>query len=251
MSARPIAIVTGATRRVGLAIARTLAGSGFDLVITYNTGAGRLAEVRDAIEPLGAGVVFEHLDLADLAATESLGERLARDLPRLDVLVHNASAYFPMPLAETTAPQAEMLMRVHAIAPLLLTRHLAPRLSSSKLPGRGAIVAMADMHVLGRPRRDFAAYAMSKAALVEMVRSLARDLAPRVRVNAIAPGVVAFPDEGHESDEAAQRAYLAKVPLARSGTPEDAAEVVRWLALDAHYVTGEIVRVDGGRWLTP
>ncbi|MDX9912099.1 MAG: SDR family oxidoreductase [Phycisphaerales bacterium] len=251
MTARPIAMVTGATRRVGLAIARAMARSGFDLVLTYNTGSGRLAEVRDELEPLGAGVVFEHLDLTDLGASESLAARLAEDLPRLDVLVHNASAYVPTPLAQTTAASVESLMRVHAIAPLLITKHLAPRLAQSALPGGGAIVAMGDIHALGRPRRDFAAYAMSKAALVEMVRSLARDLAPRVRVNGIAPGVVAFPDEGHESDPAAQEAYLRKVPLERSGTPDDAAEVVRWLALDAHYVTGEIVRVDGGRWLTP
>jgi pteridine reductase len=108
---------------------------------------------------------------------------------------------------------------------------------------------MCDMHALGRPRKGFAAYSMSKAALIEMVRCLARDLAPRVRVNGVAPGVVAFPESGYESTPDLQAKYLSRVPLDRSGTPEDAAEAVRWLALDARYTTGEIVRVDGGRWL--
>ncbi|MBL8965117.1 MAG: SDR family oxidoreductase, partial [Phycisphaerae bacterium] len=101
-----------------------------------------------------------------------------------------------------------------------------------------------------RPLRDHAVYCMSKAALVEMVRSLARELAPAIRVNGVAPGVVNFPEEGPESDPIFQRAYVSRVPLGRPGTPRDAAEVVRWLAMDAQYVTGEIIRVDGGRWLT-
>ena len=90
---------------------------------------------------------------------------------------------------------------------------------------------------------------MSKAALVEMVRTLAIELAPEVRVNGVAPGVVAWPEEGYESDADAQRRYLKRVPMKRAGTPEDAAEAVRWLALEARYTTGEIVRVDGGRAL--
>ena len=124
-------------------------------------------------------------------------------------------------------------------------------LGASEMRGGGSIVAMCDIHAMGEhglPRsRDFAAYAMSKAALAEMVRTLARELAPRVRVNGVAPGVAAWPDTGHESDAAAQQAYLGRVPLGRAGTPEECAEVVRWLALDATYLTGEIVRFDGGR----
>jgi pteridine reductase len=108
---------------------------------------------------------------------------------------------------------------------------------------------MVDMHALGRPRMGMSAYAMSKAALVEMVRSLARELAPAVRVNGVAPGVVAWPESGYEADRAMQQRYLERVPMKRAGTPEDAAGAVRWLALEAPYVTGEIIRVDGGRWL--
>jgi pteridine reductase len=139
--------------------------------------------------------------------------------------------------------------RVNAIAPLLLSKKLAGALSRSDLPGGGSIVAMADIHAMGLPRPGFIAYAMSKAALVEMVRALARELAPKVRVNGAAPGVVAWAPGEYEGNEAAQRAYLSRVPLERAGTPEDAGAVVRWLALEARYVTGQIIRVDGGRSL--
>lgn len=250
MSERPVALVTGGVRRVGLAIARALARAGCDLVVTHRARAEEAAEAVASLGVLGARVIVERLDLDDLAAVEAFGTRVARDLPRLDVLVHNASTYAPTPLETLDAAAILSHYRVNAAAPLLLTRHLAPRLRESPLVSGGAVVALADMHALGRPRREHAAYSMSKAALVEMVRALARDLAPRVRVNAVAPGVVAFPESGPESSAEFQRRYLARVPLGRSGTPDEAAGVVRWLALDAAYVTGEVVRVDGGRWLS-
>jgi pteridine reductase len=136
---------------------------------------------------------------------------------------------------------------VNAVAPLLLTRGVVALLRESPLAGGGSVVCLCDIHAMGHPRKGFSAYAMSKAALAEMVRGLALELAPRVRVNGIAPGVVAFPESGYESDAAMQERYLKRVPLGRSGTPEDAAGAVTWLALEAAYVTGEIVRVDGGR----
>jgi pteridine reductase len=242
-------MVTGAARRVGLVIARTLARAGLDLVLTYHHSEPEASAAARDLASLGAKVRLEQLDLADLAAVEALGGRLARELPRLDVLVHNASVYGPSPLSSLSADDLLKNYRVNAASPLLLSAALAPLLSRSSLPGGGCIVAMCDIHAMGRPRRDHAAYSMSKAALAEMVRTLARDLAPSVRVCGVAPGVIAFPEHGPESDPALQRKYLSRVPLARSGTPEDAAEVVRWLALDAHYITGEIVRLDGGRWL--
>jgi pteridine reductase len=247
MAERPVALITGGARRVGRAIATRLAEAGCDLVLTYRTSDTEASSAKADLERLGAKVTLAELDLDDLGVVESFGTSLATQLPRLDVLVHNASIYKPTPLAEISAESAMRFYRVNALAPLLLSRALAPKLGANEAPG--AIVAMADMHVLGRPRVGFAEYAMSKAALVEMVRTLARELAPKVRVNAVAPGVVAFPEHGYESDPEAQAAYVRRVPLARAGTPEDAAEAVKWLALDATYVTGEVIRLDGGRWL--
>jgi pteridine reductase len=236
-------------KRVGLATAKSLARARCDLVITYRARRAEAEAAATSLRDFGVTVRLVELDLANLDEVEAVGRRLAGELPRLDILVHNASVYAPTPLASLTPEKILENYRVNAASPLLLSKHLSPLLAGSEMPGGGAIVAMCDMHVLGRPRKEMAAYAMSKAALVEMVRTLARELAPRVRVNGVAPGVVAFPEQGYESDPEMQRAYLSRVPLQRSGTPEDAAEVVRWLAMDAGYTTGEIVRVDGGRWL--
>ncbi len=251
----PLALITGGARRVGRAIALSLSHAGCDLIITYNRSGSQAQETASQIRAMqfpgrrSPTVELIPLELDDLACVEYLGARLASTLPRLDVLVHNASAYESQSLPELSSEHILSMYRINAAAPLLLTKHLAPLLTRSTLPGGGAVVAMADMHAMGRPRKQHAAYSMSKAALIEMVRTLARELAPAVRVNGLAPGVIAFPESGPESDPQMQRDYLSRVPLQRAGTPEDAAEVVRWLAMEARYVTGEIVRVDGGRWL--
>lgn len=249
MRTRPLVMVTGAARRVGLAIARRFAESGFNLVLTYRRSEDEAQRAAAEFQAAGLKVQLEAVDLDNPDEVEALGARLAGSLPGLDVLVHNASVYGPTPLAEIGAEEALRHYRVNALAPLLLTKYLAPLLARSERPGGGSVVCLCDMHAMGRPRKEFAAYSMSKAALAEMVRTLARELAPGVRVNGVAPGVVAFPESGYESDPEMQRKYLSRVPLGRSGTPEDAAEAVRWLAVDATYITGEIVRVDGGRWL--
>ncbi|MEM1329530.1 MAG: SDR family oxidoreductase [Planctomycetota bacterium] len=249
MSDRPVALVTGGAKRVGRATARALAIAGCDLIITYRLSDRDAESARQEFESLGAATRCVRMDLDNLEQANAAVAAIAQTAPRLDVLVHNASTYHPTPVERLSARDAESLYRVNALAPLLTTARLATLLGDSPLPGGGAVVAMADIHAFGRPRKGFAAYSMAKAALIEMVRSLSRDLAPRVRVNAVAPGVVAWPDEGYESDEDSQKAYLSRVPLDRAGTPDDAAEAVRWLALDAHYTTGHVLRVDGGRFL--
>ena len=249
MNGRPLAVVTGGARRVGRAVCAALGRAGCDVLLTYRESESEAAETVRELRAVGAHARAERLDLDDCEASLAWAEGVASREPRVDVLVHNASIYAPTPLDTIDADTALRHYRVNALSPLLLSRALAPVLARSPLPGGGAIVALTDMHVLGRPRADFSAYAMSKAALTEMVRTLARDLAPNVRVNAVAPGVVAFPESGYEADPEAQARYIARVPLGRAGAPSDAAEAVRWLALEARYTTGEIVRVDGGRWL--
>ena len=247
---RPVALVTGGSRRVGAAICRAFAGVGFDLLTTHHASAEDADAVIHSLQSMGVAARTEALDLADIGAVETFAAHVRESLPRLDVLVHNAATYDQTPLDSFDPAAALRQHTVNAIAPALLTARLAPMLARSEIPGGGSVLAMCDIHALGRPRRSHLAYAMSKAALAEMVRTLARELAPNIRVNGVAPGVVAFPDAGPESDPALQERYLARVPLARAGTPEDAAEAVRWLALDARYTTGQIIRIDGGRWLT-
>ncbi|VAX40199.1 hypothetical protein MNBD_PLANCTO03-1898 [hydrothermal vent metagenome] len=246
---QPIALVTGCARRVGRAITLELARAGCDIVGTYNTRQDDAASLAQEIESLGCAITTDRVPLDDPDAAMRWASDLCDSLPRLDVLIHNASAYAPTPLDTLSADEAERFYRINAVSPLLLSSACAAKLKSSPMPIGGAIVAMSDIHAIGRPRASHIAYAMSKAALTEMVRTLAVDMAPAVRVNAVAPGVVAFPESGYESDAEMQARYLSRVPMARSGTVEEAAQAVRWLALEASYTTGQILRVDGGRWL--
>jgi len=246
---RPRSLVTGASRRVGRAVALAFARAGHDLTLTFERDEAGIRETAtlaaDAAERAGHGrIAVEPLRL-DLGDLDAVG-RFARTRPdrRLDVLVHNASRYESRAFGAIDAAHAEAMFRIHAIAPLLLTQAFAERLAASPLPGGGAVVCLTDMHAAGRPYRGHAAYLASKAALAELVESLAIELAPNVRVNAVAPGVVAWPDG---ADPELRRSYEAKIPLARPGTPEEAAECVRWLALDATYLTGTTITIDGGR----
>lgn len=245
-----MALVTGGARRVGRAICLALARAGCDIHLTYHTSDGQARALIEELSALDASASAHQLDLADTDAVESFVHRFVHDTPRLDMLVHNASAYAPTPMEQITPAHYEHIHRVNALSPLLLSRGLAPLLSRSLMAGGGAIIAMCDIHAMGLPRAHFSAYAMSKAALAEMVRTLAIELAPSVRVNAIAPGVVAWHGSApHEPDAGGRARYLTRVPLGRIGTPEDAAEAVRWLAMEARFMTGQIVRVDGGRSL--
>lgn len=252
--ARPLALVTGGARRVGRAIALTLARAGCDLIVTYRGGEAEARSLVTEAAQAGAQIAIERLDLGHLDQVRTFARAIARAHPRLDVVVHNASAYVPTTLDDlrgspSAAHDPAAIMLVNAVSPLVLTAGLVEPMRRSLLPGGAGVVAMCDIHAMGRPRRDHAAYAMSKSALAGMVESLAIDLAPSIRVNGVAPGVVLWPDSGPEADAAMQDRYLKRVPLGRAGTPWDAAEAVRWLALDAHYTTGQILAVDGGRFL--
>lgn len=247
---KPVALVTGGAKRVGAAIVDELASRGLDVIITYNTSKDEAeAHARSLRDRHGVRTWTIACDLGDPDAAARACLDAAREACRLDVLIHNASAYYPTPIDELGWKHARDLYAINAGSPLLISAALAPMLTSSAMPGGGAVVALADIHALGRPRKGFSAYSMSKAALAELVQTLARELAPSARANAVAPGVVAWPEHGYESDEQSQQAYLKRVPLQRAGTPQDAAKLVAALALDHTYINGEVVRLDGGRWL--
>jgi pteridine reductase len=240
---RPVALVTGSARRLGAAIARRLHAAGYDLALHCHASradAEALAAELDAARA-GSALVLQ----ADLAAFDRLPELVASTIGRfgrLDALVNNASAFFPTPLGTATPDQWDALFAANVRAPFFLAQAAAPHLRAA----RGAIVNLADIHG-ERPLRDHAVYGMSKAALLHMTRALALELAPEVRVNAIAPGAILWPDGG--KDAAAKAALLARTPLGRTGTPEEVAGAVRWLLAEATYCTGQVLRLDGGRLL--
>ncbi len=240
----PLALITGGARRLGAAIAARLVAAGCDVIITWHRSETEARALCSRLSVDGRRAAAERLDLSDLAAVQRFGARLAATLPRLDVVVHNAGDDRSTPIDALDPEAVTRVMQVGALGPLMLTGALAGPLRASALPGGGAVVCLGDIHAMGRPRAGMAAYSMAKAALGEMVRSLARDLAP-ARVNGVAPGVALWGDE----PAAVREAYTRRVPLGRVGTPDEVAEAVRWLALDAHFVTGEMLRLDGGRWL--
>lgn len=238
-----VALVTGGARRVGRATALRLAEAGCDVAITYRESEAEAQEVTERIETMGRAAWAFRADFAEAEAAERLAERLKASCGRLDVLVHNASVFRRSRWGEVDPAGWREQMQINTLSPLLLTQALDPMLRADK---GGRVIHLLDMHVLGRPRRGYAAYSASKAALLELTYTLALEMAPEVTVNGVAPGVVAW-DAG--SSEAERRAYLERIPLERPGTPEDAAAAVLYLARDADYLTGQVIRVDGGRWL--
>lgn len=238
---RKVALVTGAARRIGAAIARTLHEAGCDLALHYRSSASDMQELADALETTRPGSVLTlQADLADPATPARLVEDALERFGRLDALVNNASAFFASSLESTTVEQWDTLFATNARAPFLLCQAASASLRDTG----GAIVHLTDLHAT-RPRPDLLAYAASKAALEALTRGMAATLGPRVRVNAVAPGAILWP-EG-EGDAEARDAMLARTPLARTGTVEEIAEAVRWLLMDAGFVTGQVLRVDGGR----
>lgn len=243
MHPRPVALVTGAARRVGAAIVRRLHGAGYDIALHHRGGADDAAALARALEGVRAGsVLVIAADLGDDDAPARLVAAVMARFGRLDALVNNASSFYPTPLSDVTRAQWDDLFAANARAPLFLAQAAAEALGEHG----GAIVNLADIHG-ERPLAGHTVYSMAKAALLMLTLSLARELAPRVRVNAVAPGAVLWPDAG--KDDAAKAAMLAATPLQRTGTADEVAEAVRWLLQDATYCTGQVIRVDGGRHL--
>ena len=240
---RPVALVTGAARRIGAAIARRLHADGYDLALHYRGSAGAVQALADELNAARPNsVLILQAELADFDRLPELVAHTVGRYGRLDALVNNASTFLPTTFGSTTPAQWDVLFAANARAPFFLAQAAAPHLRASG----GAIVNLADIYA-ERPLREHAVYGMSKAALVHMTRALALELAPDVRVNAVAPGAILWPEDG--KDEAAKAAMLARTPLGRIGTPEEIAEAVRWLLRDARYTTGQVIRVDGGRML--
>ncbi len=237
----PVVLITGAARRIGAAIARTLHAANCNLALHYHRSDAAIDTLRAELERIRPDSTLGlRANLADTGAANTLVDATVAHFKRLDGLVNNAARYTATPLDTVTAQDWDELMAVNARAPFLLCRAAAGHLRDNG----GAIVNLADYYA-DHPKPDFIAYAASKAALVAITRGLARALAPQVRVNAVAPGAIAWP-EG-PTDKAGQEAVLRETFLNRVGTPEDIATTVRWLLFEAPFVTGQVIHVDGGR----
>jgi len=233
-----VALVTGAGRRVGRAIALALGARGMHVVVHFNGSRTGADETARLIIDAGGQAIVEQADLTQVEAANELVDRAIAWRGALSALVNSAAIMLRTPVGETTTPDWDTMFALNVRAPYFLSQRAAPALAASQ----GAIVNIADLAAF-ESWPAYVPHGMTKAAVVQMTHAMARALAPGVRVNAVAPGVVLLP-EGW-SEEAAEH-LRSTTPLRRLGSPEDVAQVVVFL-LEAQYVTGEVIRVDGGR----
>ncbi|WDS35433.1 pteridine reductase [Pseudoxanthomonas sp.] len=236
-----VALVTGAAKRIGAAIARALHADGYALALHYRGSVAEmeaLAAELEAVRP-GSTLVLQ-AELADVGQLPLLVSRTVERFGRLDALVNNASAYYATPVGTATPAQWDALFASNARAPFFLSQAAAPHLKDSG----GAIVSIADIYAQ-RPLPEHTVYCMAKAALVMMTQSLARELGPHVRVNAIAPGNILWSENPVKAET--ESVLRERVPLQRQGSPDDIVSAVRWLLDGNAYVNGQIIAIDGGR----
>lgn len=243
MSEERVVIVTGGARRIGAGIVQGLHAAGMRVVLHYRDSAGEAEQLAAALNARrGDSVILFKGDLEDASMPERLVSETLEHFGRLDALVNNASAFYPTPVGVVTEAQWEELFTTNLKAPFFLCQAAAAALVLHD----GCIVNIADVHG-ERPMRGHSVYCMSKAGLVMMTRSLARELGPAIRVNAVAPGPILWPEA--PMDDEVQSQILSRTSLERQGRVEEIADAVLFLIRDASYSTGEVLHVDGGRHL--
>jgi len=237
------ALITGAARRIGATIATRLHDAGATVAIHYRGSDQAATDLRDQLNAKreNSAEIFQ-ADLNNDEHLRSLVKNVTQWSGQLDVLVNNASSFYPTPMGTVTNDQWDDLIGSNLKAPLFLSQAAMPALVSSG----GCIINIVDIHAQ-RPLRNHAVYGAAKAGLAMLTRSLAKDLAPAIRVNGVAPGAILWPED--EMSQETREKILDAVPLGRQGAPEDIAGAVIYLARDAQYVTGQIIAVDGGRSL--
>lgn len=234
-------LITGAARRIGAALARGFQAQGANVCIHFHHSAGEAEQLRDELNALRAdSAIAVGTDLLDLDALPRLVERTGQAFGRLDVLINNASTFYPTPIGTVTGQQWDDLMGTNLRAPLFLSQAAAPALKQAQ----GLILNLIDIHAQ-RPLPQHPVYSSAKAGLVMLTRSLARELGPEIRVNGIAPGPILWPEGG--IDETVKQEIIDKTVLKRSGSPSDIVRTALFFAKDAPFVTGQILAIDGGR----
>ena len=239
-----VALITGAAHRVGAMIARALHAQGMNLVLHYRHSGEAAQRLQVELHAIRAdSVVLVQADLLDTAALPALVDMALSTWQRLDVLVNNASSFYPTPVGSVTEAQWDDLTGSNLKAPFFLAQAAAPYLAQQ----HGCIVNIVDIHA-DRPLKAHPVYSIAKAGLVMLTKALARELGPEVRVNAVAPGAILWPE--HALDTAAKEYIISRTALKRQGVPHDIAQAVLFLIRDASYISGHVLTVDGGRSLS-
>jgi pteridine reductase len=236
-------LITGGSKRVGAEIARTLHASGANLMIHYRSSAKDARVLQDELNGVRENsVALIQADLLDTAVLPSLVSQTVSTFGKLDALVNNASSFYPTPVGTITEKDWGDLMGSNLKAPMFLAQAAAQELKRQ----RGCIVNITDIHA-DRPMKNYLVYSVAKAGLVGLTKSLARELAPNVRVNGVAPGPIMWPEDNADFDEVSRQRIVSHTMLKRAGDPSDIAHAVRFFIEDAPFVSGQILAVDGGR----
>jgi pteridine reductase len=236
-----VVLITGGAKRVGAEIVRMLHAAGASVLIHYrhsHAAAANLAVELNGIRP--RSVAIEGGGLLDAETPTRIVAATLRAFGRIDILINNASSFYPTPVGEITPAAWDDLIGTNLKAPLFLSQAASQSLRAQ----RGLIINIVDIHGR-RPLKGHPVYSIAKAGLDMLTRSLARELGPDIRVNGIAPGPVLWPER--EMDASLQQEIIGKTALKRHGTPQDIARTALFLARDAPYITGQIIAVDGGR----
>ncbi|MDP1927763.1 MAG: pteridine reductase [Thiobacillus sp.] len=238
-----VVLITGGAKRVGAASARLLHAAGANLMIHYRSSATEARALQDELNAVRENsVALIQADLLDIGGLPALVKQTVVTFGGLDVLLNNASSFYPTPVGSIGEEDWIDLMGSNLKAPLFLSQAAAPELKKR----RGCIINITDIHA-DRPMKSYVVYSVAKAGLVGLTKSLARELAPEVRVNGIAPGPIMWPEDDANFDEVSRQRIISHTMLKRAGDPSDIALAVRFFAMDTHFVTGQILAVDGGR----
>lgn len=240
-----VVLITGGAKRVGAAICRELHAHGAKLMVHYKTSVNEARALQAELNLIRANsVAIIQGDLHNMAALPNLVNETVKHFGKLDVLINNASTYFPTEIGQINEENWQDLMGSNLKAPVFLTQAAAPQLRKQL----GCIVNITDMHI-ERPKKGYIVYSVAKAGLVTLTKSLAHELGPEVRVNAVAPGPVQWPENNPQFDEVYRQRVINQTLLKRVGEPEDVAKAVKFLVYDAPFITGHVLAVDGGRSL--
>ncbi len=238
-----VVLITGGAKRVGAAICRVLHAGGANLMVHYRSSATEARALQAELNEIRAdSVALVQADLLNMANLPALVHDTVQRFERLDVLINNASSFFPTPVGEITEANWDDLMGTNLKTPLFLSQAAAPHLRKTE----GCIVNIVDIHS-DRPMKNYTVYSTAKGGLVSLTRALARELGPEVRVNGVSPGAILWPEDEGWSDALARQRIVNTTLLKRTGEPDDIARTVRFLVEDAPYITGQIIAVDGGR----
>lgn len=239
-----VVLITGAARRIGAETARVLHTSGMNIVIHYHKARSEALELQIELNNTRSNsVIIVQADLNKPKGLTPLIHQCKETFGRLDVLINNASSFYPTPVGTVTDNQWDDLMTTNLKAPFFLSQAATPILRKYK----GCIINIVDIHA-DRPLKEHPVYCMAKSGLVMMTKSLARELGPEIRVNAVAPGAIMWPE--NDLDELTKQRILSRTTLKREGSPNDIANTILFLIAQSPYITGQIINVDGGRSLT-